>query len=343
MSENSDICEAVAARKNPRLYCSYAHRAWALIEKFIQDGADPYALGFFRIGVSLVAIIQVFILWPYLLQLYGNFGFIQWAVIESGTDAWLPSVGKLAILLHPYGVSSSACLRGLFLFYLFSLFGLFVGWKTRLFAITSWVAHAMTVNSGYISLYGVDTMIHICLFYCAWMPVGRCLSLDQVLRYSQVTSSFFAGVSMRTLQLHLCIIYLSTGLAKARGVQWWTGEALWRAFMQPQFSVFDMSWLAFAPWLAQIGSWMVMLIEVGYPFFIWPAKTRPIWVIAISAIHLGVGIIMGLWMFSIMMIVMTFSAFGFRLILNRMSHQKLRALRIRHTGYAGDRCAAEIN
>jgi hypothetical protein len=306
----------------------FARRASALIERFIADGADPYALGFFRIAVSVVAIIQVFILWPYLLQLYGNFGFIQWALIETETDTWLPSVGKLAILLQPYRVSSSACVQGVFVFYALSLLGLLVGWKTRLFAISSWLAHTLAVNSGYISLYGVDTMIHICLFYCAWMPVGHCFSLDQNYRQGPVSPSFFAGISMRTLQLHLCIIYFSTGLAKVKGLQWWTGDALWRAFMQPQFSVFDLSWLAWAPWLAQIGCWLVMLIEVGYPFLIWPAKSRPIWVIATIALHLGIGMIMGLWMFSIMMIVMTFSAFGLRLILNRMSYGQLRTVQI---------------
>jgi hypothetical protein len=319
MSVNLDTFRAAPPRAVPLLPRPIAGRALALIERFIAEGADPYALGFFRISVSLVAIIQVFMVWPYLLQLYGNFGFIQWAVIETETDTWLPSIGKLTILLQPYGVSSSACVQGVFVFYVFSLFGLLAGWKTRLFAISSLLGHTLTVNSGYISLYGVDTMIHICLFYCAWMPVGRCLSLDQMYRQNPVNPSFFAGISMRTLQLHLCIIYFSTGLAKVSGPQWWTGEALWRAVMQPQFSVFDFSWLASVPWLARIACWSVMLIEMGYPFLIWPAKSRPIWVIATIALHLGIGMIMGLWMFSIMMIVMTFSAFGFRLVLNRMS------------------------
>jgi hypothetical protein len=71
-----------------------------------------------------------------------------------------------------------------------------------------------------------------------------------------------------------------------------------------------------------------MLVEVGYPFLIWPAKIRPFWLVAISAIHLGVGVIMGLWMFSIMMILMNFSAFGLRLVINRVSRQQLPTIRI---------------
>jgi hypothetical protein len=283
---------------------------WEQIESFVLGSAKPYSLGFFRIAVSLIAIIQVFVIWPYLLQLYGNFGFIQWAVIETEPDTWLPSIGKLAIVLHAYGVSSSTCVYGVFVLYLLSLLGLLVGWNTTFFAICAWLTHTLTVNSGYISLYGVDTMIHICLFYCVWMPVGCCLSIDRTLKRAAGTARFCIGLSIRTLQLHLCIIYLNTGLAKAIGWQWWTGEAIWRAVMQPQFAIFDFSWLASFPWLAQLACWVVMAIEVGYVLFIWPARTRPIWLVATIGLHVGIIVNMGLIMFSIMMIVMNLSAFG---------------------------------
>jgi hypothetical protein len=53
-----------------------------------------------------------------------------------------------------------------------------------------------------------------------------------------------------------------------------------------------------------------MLIELGYPVFIWPRRTRPVWVAATAALHLGIGVLMGLWLFSAVMIVMTVAAFG---------------------------------
>jgi hypothetical protein len=285
---------------------------------FLTDPASPRPLGFFRIAVSAVAIVQVGVLWPYLLQLYGNFGFVQWAMIEASADAWLPSIGKLCLLLQPFGISSSACVYGVFFLYLLALFGLLIGWQTRVMALGAWLLHILTVNSGFLSLYGVDTMIHICLFYCVWMPVGAAFSLDQYLRRAPVRPSFMAGIGLRALQLHLCIIYLNTGTAKAQGIQWWTGEAIWRAVMQPQFAVFDLSWLAYVPFLAQVTCWTVMLIEVGYLFFIWPARTRPLWLVAAIGLHLGIGLLMGLWMFSLMMIVMNLSAFGFDLLMSAL-------------------------
>lgn len=198
--------------------------------------------------------------------------------------------------------------------YLASLIGLLIGWKTRVCAIAAWLLHTVSVNSGYLSLYGVDTMIHVCLFYCAWMPAGECLSLDRYRSKRAIVPTFMARVGIRTLQLHLCIIYANTGIAKMRGEQWWSGEAIWRALMQPQFSVMDYSWLAGFPALAMLACWAVMFIECGYPVFIWPARTRPFWLVATVALHSGIGAMMGLWMFSLIMIVMNASAFGVELL-----------------------------
>lgn len=283
------------------------------VRQFVFEPADPRPLAFLRIGVGAIALLQVLLLWPYLLQLYGNYGFIQWAVIETAADMWLPSIGKVCLLLQPLGISSSAVVYAVFALYAASVVGLLLGWKTRICAVAAWLLHSLTVNSGYISLYGVDTMLHICLFYCAWMPVGDALSLDRRARGGPAAPSAMARISMRTLQIHLCIIYLSTAIAKLRGVQWRNGEAIWRATMQPQFAVFDMSWLASAPLIARLMCWYVIVIELGYAFLIWHPRTRRVWVVGIVALHFGIGIVLGLWLFSTMMIVMNVAAFGFGL------------------------------
>jgi hypothetical protein len=277
---------------------------------FFLAPSDPRWLGLFRAGVSAVGLVQVWTLWPYLPQLYGNFGFIQWAVVETAGDPWTPSIGKLCLAIEPLGASSTTCVHGVFAVYALSLAGLGVGFLTRLSAVSAWLAHALTVNSGYLSLYGVDTMLHVCLFYGVWMPIGSVFSVDAWRRRWPPEASAGATLALRVLQLHLCLIYLNTGLAKARGVQWWRGEALWRALMQPQFAVLDVSWMAEVPWVPLVAGWIVIVIELGYPFLVWPRRTRALWVGATLALHLGIGVAMGLWLFSAIMMVMTASAFG---------------------------------
>jgi hypothetical protein len=282
--------------------------------QFIATPAHPHPLAFFRIAVSLIGLVQVLIILPYLLQLYGNLGFIQWAIIEASSEGWLPSLGQLCLFLYPFGISSSGCVYGVFTLYGLSLLGLLVGWQTRWMAGLAWILHGLTVNSGFFSLYGLDTMLHISLFYTVWMPVGKSFSMDQLKSKQAAAPTFMANLSLRVLQTHLCIIYLNAGLSKMQGIQWWNGEAIWRAMMQPQFSVFDVSWLANWPGLAMGICWGTLLIECGYPFFIWLPRTRPYWVAATLLLHLGIGLFMGLWLFALIMMVLTFTAFGYPLL-----------------------------
>lgn len=279
--------------------------------------AAPHPLALLRLGACAVALVQLAILWPYLLQFYGNFGFVQWALVEAGNESWMPSIGKLCLLLQPYGITSAACVHGVFSVYALGLVGLALGFKTRLWAVVAWFSHSLTLNTGYFSAYGADTMLQICLFYCVFLPVGSAWSLDRWLRRQPAAPTAGARLALRVLQIHLCIIYLDAGTAKMQSPQWWNGEAIWRALMQPQFAVFGFAWLSRLPGLAMILCWSVLLIEVGYPVLIWPRRTRPLWVAATLGLHLGIGLFMGLWLFALVMMIMTFSAFGLDLMLGR--------------------------
>lgn len=271
---------------------------------------SPLPLGVLRLAVAAIGLVQVLILWPSLLQLYGNFGFVQWSILELASDEGIPSIGKLSVVLADYGIESASVVRAVFALYTLALVGLAVGWYARAAAVIAWALHALTVNSGYVSLYGVDTMLHIALFYLIWMPVGTAISIDAYRARREATPTTAAGLSLRVLQVHLCLIYLNTGLAKTGGDQWWSGEALWRALMQPQFSTFDYSWLSGVPWLPRLAGWSVIVVELGYPLLIWPRRTRRLWLGAVVLLHLGIALFMGLWLFSSIMLVLNICAFG---------------------------------
>jgi hypothetical protein len=55
---------------------------------------------------------------------------------------------------------------------------------------------------------------------------------------------------------------------------------------------------------------LVCLIETGFPFFIWPKRTRLIWLLCVLGMHAGIGLTMGLYLFSLVMIVLDLAAFG---------------------------------
>ncbi|MFP2905605.1 HTTM domain-containing protein [Pyxidicoccus sp. 3LFB2] len=273
--------------------------------------AAPDALAFLRIVVAAIALLQLVQLWPHLLELYGNSGFIQWVVVEAGSTNWVPSVAKLALALHEYGVRAATTVYWVFGVYGVALVGLLVGWRTRLCALVAWMAHALTSNSGYMSLYGVDTMLHVLFVYLFVFPCNGRWSLDAKANRVVPTPALWR-IGMRTVQLHLCLIYLNTGLGKAQGSQWWDGEAIWRAVMQPQFASFDLSWLAQVPLIPLVAGWGVLLVEVGYAVAIWVRPLRMPWLWATLSLHLGIAVCMRLWLFSFTMMAFNLAAFAWR-------------------------------
>jgi hypothetical protein len=147
------------------------------------------------------------------------------------------------------------------------------------------------VTSGSASFYGVDQLANTFLFYLLVFPSGRAKRIP------------VAG--LRVMQAHLCAIYLGAGVFKAMGRQWWNGEAIWQTLSQPAFRIFDLSSLARHSWIPMLAGWGTLVVEIGYPFLIWPRRTRKAWCIATIGLHLGVGLFMGLVFFSSLMILLT--------------------------------------
>ena len=54
----------------------------------------------------------------------------------------------------------------------------------------------------------------------------------------------------------------------------------------------------------------IWLIELSFPIFIWPRKTRLLWLTLICLLHFGIGYAMGMPLFALVMIVLNVAAFG---------------------------------
>src|SRR5262249_12651489 len=155
-----------------------ARRLAARAEDFFGRPASPRPLAVLRIGLALVLLVQALAIGRSLPELYGEQGIVRWPITHALAPQGVPRVGWLASALAPLGVSADACLRGVFLLYLAGLGGLLVGWRTRPSALVAWLAHLALNTSGAASIYGVDALANIGLFYCVWMPVGHALSAD---------------------------------------------------------------------------------------------------------------------------------------------------------------------
>ena len=181
---------------------------------------------------------------------------------------------------------------------------------SRTSAILAWFLHLCAAKSGGFVSYGVDNFMTIGLFYLMLSPLPDRYALDWQLRKSQPENSPLLGFWRRVLQLHLCVIYFFSGLTKCLGSGWWDGSNVWRALIRPPFNVIDPEMLVRWKYLFPVAGIFICLLEIGYPFFIWSDKTRKIWLICICAMHAGIGFMMGMYLFALIMIILNVAAFG---------------------------------
>ena len=246
----------------------------------------------------------------------------DWAYLFSGTARkvaeallslqghFIPSLGWFVALAARVDVPEETVLLLAWLGLFVSGCALLVGVGCRFSAIAAWFLHLCAAKSGGFLSYGMDNFMTIGLFYLMLSPLPDRLSLDWRLRDLRPKNPELLGFWRRVLQLHLCIIYFFSGLTKCLGSGWWDGSNVWRALIRPPFNVIDpeilVRWKDFLP-LAGI---LVCLLESGYPFFIWSSRTRKIWLLGICAMHLLIGVAMGMYLFSLVMIVLNVAAFG---------------------------------
>ena len=281
----------------------------AAFAHFIVAKTKKETLAFFRIGITLFALVQVFVLLPDWQSFYGENGLLPWEISDALSTTQTPSLFSLFKILKPFGLSANGVLTAVTATYIFSLVALLTGFKTRLAGILAWLMHVILNTTGHFIAYGVETFTHIALFYCAVLPVGCCWSVDAYLK-PQIIPPYFITLSIRLIQLHLAVMYVACGVEKAFGQQWWTGEAIWIALQQDQFHHLNIDWMAHYPIVPKLLCWSTLLVETLYPVAIFYSRTKKFWLLGIINMHLFIAVFLGLHLFGALMIILNITVFG---------------------------------
>ena len=286
-------------------------------------------LAVLRLGLGLQVTLYSLSLrndWNYLLAGTGE-GLISRDLAEallSVESHFVPRLGWLVALGAHVGLGEETILSVGWI----CLFGagcsLLLGLFCRVSAILAWFLHLCAAKSGGFVSYGVDNFMTIALFYLMLSPLPDRYSLDWRLRKSRSKDPQLLGFWRRVLQLHLCLIYFFSGLTKCLGRGWWDGSNVWRALIRPPFDVIDPEILVRWKYVFPIAGVFICLLETAYPLFIWSRSTRKIWLICICAMHAGIGLAMGMYLFALIMIILNVAAFGPGLIPARSSPTRCR-------------------
>lgn len=278
-------------------------RSWSA---FFFSPADPTSLGLIRVVVGLLLLWSTATFGLDLRDYFGSDGWADPAAVRFVQERAAPYAWSLWLfvpdsLLWPVW---AGCLIVLAMFT--------VGLWSRVTAVLAWVIVVSTVRRVPVALFGFDQMVSTWALYLAVTGAsGQAVSLDRFLnrwkrnradlavrrrdgRWTPPSGvpapTISANLSLRLIQLHLCVIYGMAGMAKLMGPSWWSGLAIWDMLASAEFRVFDLTWIAAYPWLLNVLTHGSLAIELGYPVLIWVRMLRPLLLVLVALLHIGIGL-----------------------------------------------------
>ena len=294
---------------------SIPRRWWENLTAFLFAPESDKWLGTLRIGLGLLLTVYAVFLrsdWHNLFASTGK-GLVSRKLGEAITSFDSPLIPKLGWLIALGGyahIGEDTVLSIVWACLLCMGLLLFLGLFSRPAAIIAWFLHLCAAESGGLFAYGADNFMTTGLFYLMLSPLPDQYSLDHRLLKIELKGPEFLGFWRRVLQVHMCFVYFVGGLAKCLGSGWWNGSNLWRSLTRPPFNLISPDILVRFKYVLPILGISIFLIELGYPFFIWIRKTRLFWLVCILAMHVAIGLAMGLYLFALVMIVLNLAAFG---------------------------------
>jgi uncharacterized membrane protein YphA (DoxX/SURF4 family) len=189
------------------------------------------------------------------------------------------------------------------------LFLLMIGLFSRTMAVLGFlitVSYANRITPG--AFFGLDTINCMLALYLMLGPCGARYSVDRLLRMRRgaaidIPLSTAANLAIRLIQVHMCVIYLFSGMGKLRGESWWHGGAVWMSVANLEYQTLDMTWLADHPLLINFLTHLIVFWELSYCVLIWPRLTRP-WMLMLAVfVHAGIIFALGMPTFGLVMLI----------------------------------------
>ncbi len=249
------------------------------------------AWAIFRVVLSTMAILQ---LSQFDIELLTD-GLAYGEITRALKSPWMPHLGDNKLFLLGFAIAYYALLT----LQLLGFFSRYTAWLMYAFHLALY-----TAIQPYF--YGLDIFIQTGLFYLVFAPSNRVWSLDSWLGIANKEPTYWDSWSLRVFQIHLCFIYFSAGWEKLGNPGWWDGNALWYALNNTDLMQYDLTWLAYYPWVLATLCIITLIIELGYPIAMWIPKLRSVWFLGVVMLHLGIVIFMGMPLFGLIMIAFSF-------------------------------------
>ena len=290
-------------------------RWWERVSEFLFPAENDRWLSVLRIGLGLqVCVYSLFLRsdWHNLFASKGK-GLVAREIgeaIAAFDSPLIPKIGWLVAVGRTVNMNEEAVLSVAWACLLAAGCFLLLGLFCRPAAIVAWFLHLCAAESGGLLAYGADNFMTTALFYLMLSPLPDRYAFDRWVVKTKPKNRHLLGFWRRVLQIHLCFVYFIGGLAKCLGNGWWNGSNLWRSLIRPPFNLVSPDILVRFKYVLPALGISICLLEVSYPVFIWMKKTHRVWLVCILAMHVAIGLLMGLYLFALVMIIMNLAAFG---------------------------------
>lgn len=211
----------------------------------------------------------------------------------------------------------SALLFDIAYFGLIALAVLFIlGWRTRIITpIMLLMLVALHSNNNFM-LNGGDTLMRITLLFMIFANLSEHYSLDARRRAHstkprrKLVPDHISNASHNTGLILCCfqiiVVYTTSGVWKLLGDDWLNGSALFYALRIDNFMLYpavnELLWQS--SMVIYIGTFLALWIQTFFVILILWRPTRIIALISLIFMHLGIGLLLGLWPFSLAMIAL---------------------------------------
>ena len=207
-------------------------------------------------------------------------------------------------------LSSDTLLYLCYLLFIIILFLMVLGVANRLLAAVAFILHLVFLQRNPSVIFGADIVATFWLFYLVFSNSNKQIKWVHYFlnkRKGLVSERVEKGdwlntISLRFIQIQLCVIYMFSGLQKLKGQSWWEGTAIWEALSFYDFALVDFSFLLSVPLLSGGLVIFILLFEVYFPVLVWIPKLRKTFLILGLFFHLGIAFCLNIYFFSLIML-----------------------------------------
>lgn len=304
------------------------------MNRFLFDQhVNPNFLVFLRAATGLLLSLSILALWPDFSQLYGQNGVVDPALLTLKQGIRFFNIYDIQEYIHQYyHFTEQQIHQVLFITYISLCIFLILGLFTKTTSLILIILHGAIFTAITPFSYGFDYFCTVALFYCFIFPTGHYKSLDQKL--FNLKPSMWANPCLRVLQINVSLVYFFSGFDKLLGHTWRNGEALWKTMHLPYFrSAFieEINTLGAYPWVWVCAGWLIILIELLYPIFIWIPKTRKAYLWLTILLHIQIALFLQLYLFSAIMIALNMAAFYYSIQQKTRPKQPITPLRFKRS------------